>query len=231
MRSSLGSRKKPSLKGSRHLKVRVKTAKKRSLSSTRWLQRQLNDPYVAKAHAQGFRSRAAYKLSELDDVYHFLSPGSQVVDLGATPGGWTQVAFERTKVPVISVDLVPMDPPLPYCHFVLGDFTDDATVEKVKALLGDRKANVVLTDMAAPATGHRQTDHLKIMGLVDYAWDFALKVLAPEGTFVAKVLQGGTEKNLLMALKENFMKVYHAKPPASRKDSRELYVLAKGFKG
>ena len=213
---------------SRSLKTRVKTAKGRRLSSTRWLERQLNDPYVMKAQEEGYRSRAAYKLKELDDKYQFLKPGKKVVDLGATPGGWTQIAVERTGTKVISLDINEMDP-VAGADFVLGDFTEDETLEAVLNLL-DGEVDIVLTDMAAPSTGHKQTDHLKIMSLVEYALDFALQVLSPGGVFVAKVLQGGTEKDLLDQLKTNFSKVYHAKPPSSRKDSSEMYVVAIGFK-
>lgn len=213
---------------SRGLKTRVKTAKGRRLSSTRWLERQLNDPYVLKAQEEGYRSRAAYKLKEIDDRYHFLKKGSRVVDLGATPGGWTQVAVERTQAKVISVDLVEMTP-IPGAEFILGDFTEEETLQKILSVL-EGKVDVVLSDMAAPSTGHRKTDHLKIIGLVEIALDFAEQVLSPGGAFVAKVLVGGTEKELLNQLKQNFAKVSHVKPPASRKDSSEMYVVALGFK-
>lgn len=212
----------------RNLRTRVKTAKGRRLSSTRWLERQLNDPYVQKAQAEGYRSRAAYKLLELDDKYAFLKPGKKVVDLGATPGGWTQVAVERTGSLVISVDLAEMTP-IPGSDFILGDFTTDTVLKCVLEKV-DGGVDVVLSDMAAASTGHRQTDHLKIMLLIDHALEFAIQVLNPGGVFVAKVLQGGTETTLLARLKQNFTKVVHAKPPSSRKDSSEMYVVAMGFK-
>ena len=214
-------------KFTRTLKTRVKTAKGRRISSTRWLERQLNDPYVQKAQTEGYRSRAAYKLKELDDKYGFLKPGQKIVDLGATPGGWTQVSVERTKSLVISVDLVEMEP-LPGSQFVLGDFTTEETLEQVLEKL-EGGVDGVLSDMAPPAMGHKKTDHLRIMALVDHAFEFALQTLNPGGFFVSKVLQGGTEATLLQHLKQNFKKVYHGKPAASRKDSSEMYVVAMGF--
>lgn len=215
--------------GSRGLRTRVKTAKGRRLSSTLWLERQLNDPYVQKAQAEGYRSRAAYKLMELDDKYGFLKKGKTVVDLGAAPGGWTQVAVERTGARVISVDLSEMDP-IPGVEIIRGDFTTDDVLAKVLETVEGASVDVVLSDMAAASTGHRQTDHLRIMALVEIALDFAIQVLSPGGVFVAKVLQGGTEIDLLNRLKHHFEKVVHAKPPASRKDSSEMYVVAMGFK-
>jgi 23S rRNA (uridine2552-2'-O)-methyltransferase len=219
--------------GGRALKVRVKGGKGRSVSSKRWLQRQLNDPYVARARREGYRSRAAFKLGEIDDRAHFLKPGARVVDLGAAPGGWSQVAARRVGAPqqgrVVAIDILPMDP-LPGVEFAQLDFLDAAAPDRLRAMLGG-PADVVMTDMAANATGHARTDHLKIMALVEAAADFARQVLAPGGTFLAKVLQGGTEAALLAALRREFMTVRHVKPPASRPDSAELYLLASGFRG
>jgi len=220
-------------RGERALKVRVKSAKGRSVSSKQWLERQLNDPYVARARREGLRSRAAYKLSELDDKQRFLKPGSRVVDLGAAPGGWSQVAAKRVgaadgKGRVVAIDVLDMDA-IPGVTFARLDFLDRAAPERIAALL-DGRADVVLSDMAANATGHRGTDHLKIMGLVEAAAVFARAVLAPGGTFLAKVLQGGTEAALLADLKRDFAGVKHVKPAASRSDSAELYVLATGFR-
>lgn len=220
--------------GSRMLVVRVKTARGRKPSSTRWLQRQLNDPYVIEAKRQGFRSRAAFKLIELDDRFHFLKPGVRVVDLGAAPGGWTQVAVSRVKpakgeTKVVGMDILEWDP-VPGAITLTGDFTADESPIRLKEAL-DGLADVVLSDMAAPTTGHPATDHLRIIGLVEIALDFALEVLAPGGVFIAKVFQGGTEKTLLDLLKANFAVVRHAKPPASRAESAETYVIATGFKG
>jgi 23S rRNA (uridine2552-2'-O)-methyltransferase len=219
--------------GSRELKVRVKTAGKRSLSSKLWLERQLNDPYVARAKREGYRSRAAYKLAEIDDKARFFKKGARVVDLGAAPGGWSQVAAKRVGAPqqgrVVGIDLLAMDA-VPGVDFAQIDFLDASAPDKLKAMLGG-PADVVLSDMAANATGHARTDHLKIMALVELAADFAREVLAPGGTFLAKVLQGGTEASLLAGLKRDFQSVKHVKPPASRPDSAELYLLATGFRG
>lgn len=216
--------------GSRMLFEKVKTAKKRKPSSTRWLQRQLNDPYVHEARKLGYRSRAAFKLIELDDRFHFLKPGVRVVDLGAAPGGWTQVAVARVgKNKVVGMDILEYDP-VPGAISMLGDFLADDSPARLKEALGG-PADVVVSDMAAPTTGHPPTDHLRIIGLVEVALHFALEVLVPGGTFVAKVFQGGTEKGLLDMLKKNFTLVRHAKPPASRKESAETYVVATGFKG
>lgn len=217
--------------GNRGLHTRVKTAKGRRLSSTRWLQRQLNDPYVQEAKRQGYRSRAAFKLIELDDKFKFLKKGAKVIDLGAAPGGWTQVAMARIGDGghVIGIDLLEMEA-IPGADLIQGDFLDDDAPERLKALLGGQ-ADIVLSDMAAASTGHPQTDHLRIMGLLEVAADFAADVLAPGGTFVGKVLQGGTENELLAALKRDFRTVKHAKPPASRSDSAEVYVVATGFRG
>jgi 23S rRNA (uridine2552-2'-O)-methyltransferase len=219
--------------GSRELKVRVKGGKGRKLSSKLWLDRQLNDPYVARAKREGMRSRAAFKLSEIDDKARFLKKGGRVVDLGAAPGGWSQIAAKRVGAPaqgrVVAIDLLAMDP-LPGVEFAQLDFLDPSAPEKLKAMLGGL-ADVVLSDMAANATGHRKTDHIKIVALVEAAGEFAREVLAPGGAFLAKVLQGGTEVALLAALKRDFATVKHVKPPASRSDSAELYLLATGFRG
>jgi 23S rRNA (uridine2552-2'-O)-methyltransferase len=217
----------------RTLKVRVKTAGKRSLSSKLWLERQLNDPYVARARREGYRSRAAFKLTEIDDKAHILRKGMRVVDLGAAPGGWSQVAAQRVDAPekgrVVGIDLLPMEP-VPGVEFAQMDFLDAEAPEKLKAMLGGA-ADLVLSDMAANATGHARTDHLKIMALVELAAEFAREVLGPGGAFLAKVLQGGTEAALLVGLKRDFASVKHIKPPASRADSAELYLLATGFRG
>lgn len=217
--------------GNRGLHTRVKTAKGRRPSSTRWLQRQLNDPYVQEAKRQGYRSRAAFKLIELDDKFKFLKKGAKVIDLGAAPGGWTQVAMERIgdNGHVIGIDLQEMEA-IPGADLIQGDFLDDDAPDRLKALLGGQ-ADIVLSDMAAASTGHPQTDHLRIMALLEVAADFAADILAPGGTFVGKVLQGGTENELLAALKRDFKTVKHAKPPASRSDSAEIYVVATGFRG
>lgn len=214
----------------RRLRTRVATAKGRKLSSTRWLERQLNDPYVAQAQAQGYRSRAAFKLLQLDEKAKLLKPGLRVVDLGAAPGGWTQVAVEKVgqKGKVVGIDIQPMEA-VPGAELIEMDFLEEGAPERLKALL-DGPADLVLSDMAAPATGHPQTDHLKIMVLAEVALDFAEEVLAEGGGFVAKVLQGGSEKELLVRLKRRFAKVRHVKPPASRSDSAELYVVATGFR-
>jgi 23S rRNA (uridine2552-2'-O)-methyltransferase len=220
--------------GGRGKTTRVKTARGRTVSQTRWLQRQLNDPFVEAAKREGYRSRAAYKLSGLDDQVKFLKPGQRVIDLGAAPGGWTQVAVERVKPKkgggqVVGIDLTPVDP-IAGATVLEGDFMADDAPERLKALM-DGPVDVVLSDMAAPATGHPQTDHLRIMALAEAAQDFAEQVLAPGGTFVAKVLRGGTERTLLERLKRGFEKVRHIKPPASRSDSAEIFVVATGFRG
>lgn len=207
---------------------KVKTAKKRPIGSTRWLERQLNDPYVAQAKRDGYKSRAAYKLIEMDEKFHLLKPGMKVVDLGAAPGGWTQVAVQKTKGAVVGIDLLEMDA-IPGAELLQGDFTDDEAPEKLKALLGG-KADAVLSDMAPNTTGVPEVDHLRIIALCEMALDFALDVLAPGGCFVCKVRQGGTESELLALMKKHFTTVRHAKPPASRKDSAEAYVVATGFK-
>jgi 23S rRNA (uridine2552-2'-O)-methyltransferase len=210
---------------------RLKPDKRRTLSSRTWLQRQLNDPYVARAKREGFRSRAAYKLAEIDDKNHLLKPGARVVDLGAAPGGWSEIAARRVGAGgrVIALDILDMKP-LAGVEFLRLDFLDDTAPERLKTMLGG-KADIVLSDMAANATGHRQTDHLRIMALAEAAAAFAREVLAPGGSFVCKVLQGGTESELLAELKRDFATVKHVKPPASRSDSAELYLLARGFRG
>jgi len=220
--------------GGRSLKTKVRTARKRSLSSTLWLTRQLNDPYVAKARREGFRSRAAYKLIEIADKYHLFRPGQRIVDLGAAPGGWSQVAAKSVGSPngkgrVIGIDLLDIDP-IDGVEFKVMDFHDPDAPARLTQMLGG-PADGVLSDMAANATGHRKTDHLRIVGLAELAADFARAVLAPNGFFLAKVLHGGTEGELLAALKRDFATVRHLKPKASRADSAELYVLATGFRG
>lgn len=211
--------------------AKLKTAKGRTVSSTRWLQRQLADPYVAEARAQGYRSRAAFKLAQMDDKIGFLQRGARVVDLGAAPGGWCQVATERCgkQARVIAIDLVEMEP-LPGVTCLIGEFHDEENQARVKAAL-DGPADVVLSDMAAPSSGHAGTDHLRIMALAEAAFDFAEEVLAPGGAFVVKLLQGGAEAELLGRLKHAFAKVRHVKPEASRSDSAELYLVATGFRG
>ena len=217
-------------RGERELKVRVKD-KRKSQSSRTWLERQLNDPYVIRAKREGFRSRAAFKLIEIDDKHHLLKPGAKVADLGAAPGGWSQVAAKRVgaRGRVVGIDILAMDE-IPNVEFAQIDFLDPAAPDRLKAMLGG-PADVVLSDMAANATGHRPTDHLKIMALVEAAAEFAGEVLKDGGAFLAKVIQGGTESLLLAALKRDFATVKHVKPAASRADSAELYVLATGFRG
>ncbi|WP_112323846.1 RlmE family RNA methyltransferase [Oceanibium sediminis] len=226
-------------RGERDLKVRVKSAKGRRLSSTLWLQRQLNDPYVQKAKREGFRGRAAYKIAELDDKFRFLVPGARVVDLGCAPGGWTQIAVERVNAlgrraskdqgRVIGLDLQEVDP-IPGAELHVLDFLEEGADDQVKAWLGG-KADVVMSDMAAASSGHKQTDHLRIIALCEAAAALAHDVLAPGGTFVAKVLAGGAEGDLLTRLKKDFTSVRHMKPPASRADSSEKFVVAMGFRG
>jgi 23S rRNA (uridine2552-2'-O)-methyltransferase len=217
-------------RGSRDLKVRVRS-QGRSQAARQWLERQLNDPYVARAKREGLRSRAAFKLMEMDDKFRLLKPGAKVVDLGAAPGGWSQVAAQRAGASgrVVAIDLLDM-PAIPGVVFLHLDFLDPAAPDRLKALM-DGPADVVLSDMAANATGHRKTDHLRIMALAEAAAMFAREVLRPGGAFLCKVLQGGTEAELLASLKRNFATVKHVKPAASRADSAELYVLAQGFRG
>jgi 23S rRNA (uridine2552-2'-O)-methyltransferase len=220
--------------GGRALKTRVKMTRKRTPASARWLERQLNDPYVAQARREGYRSRAAYKLIEIDDKYRMLKRGERIIDLGAAPGGWSQVAAARVgshegRGRVIAIDLLEMDP-IEGVEFRQMDFHDPAAPTQLREWLGGL-ADGVLSDMAANATGHRKTDQLRIIGLVELAADFASEVLAPGGFFLAKVLQGGAESELLARLKREFSTVRHVKPKASRADSAELYLLATGFKG
>ena len=220
--------------GRHHLKVRLKTAKQRTASSQRWLERQLNDPYVAAAQREGYRSRSAYKLIEIDDKYHLLRPGRRVVDLGAAPGGWSQVAAARVRSlagrgQVVAIDLLAMAP-LPGVVFLEGDFMAQTAPARLKALLRDGGADVVLSDMAAQGTGHSRTDHLRIMALAEAAAEFAIEVLAPGGALVCKMFQGGSERALLDRLKKAFASVRHVKPPASRAELAELYVTATQFR-
>lgn len=226
-------------RGQRDLRVKVKTAKGRKLSSTLWLERQLNDPYVQRAKREGFRGRAAFKILELDDKFGFLKPGARVVDLGCAPGGWCQVAVERVNAlgqkpgkpvgTVLGVDLQAVEP-IAGAEIHQLDFLSDDADEKVKGWLGGR-ADVVMSDMAAAASGHKQTDHLRIVALCEAAAGFAFDVLEEGGTFVAKVLAGGAEIGLQTMLKQNFAKVANVKPPASRSDSSEKFVVATGFRG
>ncbi|GJD50016.1 Ribosomal RNA large subunit methyltransferase E [Methylobacterium crusticola] len=220
------------------LKQRVKTGRGRTVSSKRWLERQLNDPYVAQARREGYRSRAAYKLLEIDDRFRLLRPGQRVIDLGAAPGGWSQVAAARVgshpgaggpRGRVVGIDLLELEP-MPGVDFVTLDFLDPSAPGLLTEMLGG-PADIVMSDMAANATGHRKTDHLRIMGLAETAAAFAREVLAPGGAYLAKVLQGGTEGGLLADLKRDFAAVRHVKPAASRADSSELYVLATGYRG
>ncbi len=222
-------------KGARDLTVRVKSARGRKPSSTKWLQRQLNDPYVKAAQREGYRSRAAFKLIEMDDKLHFLKPGRCVVDLGATPGGWSQVASKRIRTEhggghLVAIDINKMEP-VAGAHFLQVDFMDDKAPDQIRELIGGKDVDVVISDMAAPSTGHKQTDHLRIMGLCELALEFAREILAPGGVFVAKVLAGGTEHTLLADMKRDFRTVKHVKPKASRSDSAEMYVVATGYRG
>lgn len=215
--------------------VRVKSARGRTPSSTQWLQRQLNDPYVVAARQQGLKSRAAFKLLEMDQRLGFLRPGQRIVDLGAAPGGWTQVAVERTRAgqpgggSVVGIDILEWGP-VSGAHCITLDFLDPKAPDVLKEALGG-KADVVMSDMAAPTTGHARTDHLRIVALLEVAWDFASEVLSPGGTFLCKVFQGGATGDLLNLIKPRFDSVKHLKPPASRKESPELYLVAQGFRG
>lgn len=219
----------------RGLRTRVKTAKGRKISSMRWLERQLNDPYVKKARAEGYASRAAYKLKEIDDRYHLIKPGSVVIDLGAAPGGWCQVSVERNgshagDIRVVGIDYLEMDP-VPGATILQLDFLDDSAPARLLEALGGKTPDLVISDMASPTIGHRQTDHIRTMLLVEVALDFAISVLKPGGHFLTKTFQGGTEAALLDRMKRNFKTVHHVKPPASRDGSVELFLLAKDFKG
>ncbi len=239
--------------GARQMNVRLKTATGRTTSSQRWLERQLNDPYVAAARREGWRSRAAFKLIEIDDKHHILKSGQRVIDLGAAPGGWSQVAAQRVKAhqeasassdgdtdatpapkgnkgQVVAIDYLAFDP-IAGVSIIQQDFMEDCAPDRLKALLRGGGADVVLSDMAAPTVGHTSTDHMRIMGLAEAALAFASEVLSPGGVFLCKVFQGGSERELLTELKRQFKIVRHVKPPASRSDSAELYVLATGFRG
>lgn len=217
--------------GARGLTVRVKTAKQRSNSSARWLHRQLNDPYVVKAKAAGYRSRAAFKLVEMDEKFGLLAPGHRVVDLGCAPGGWAQVAVAKVgaRGKVVGCDLLEVEA-IPGAELVVLDFLEEGAPEKMKELLGGN-AHLVMSDMASNTTGHTGTDHIRIVHLCELAYDFAKEVLAPGGAFLCKVLRGGTEHELLKMMQRDFVTVKHAKPAASRSDSAESYVVATGFRG
>ena len=220
--------------GRREKKVRVKTARRRPASSPRWLDRQLNDPYVAEARRLGYRSRAAFKLIEIDDRLRLFRPGQTVVDLGAAPGGWTQVALERTRAAetggrVIALDRLEIDP-VPGAEILLGDFQDAATLARLEQTLGGARADLVLSDLSPSTTGHRATDHLRIVALAEDALAFAEGVLKPGGAFVAKVFRGGADADLLKRVRARFETVRHVKPPASRADSAETYLVAQGFR-
>lgn len=220
--------------GQRQLKVRVKTARRRKASSTRWLERHLNDPYVARAQAEGYRARSAYKLIELDEKYRLLAPGRRVVDLGAAPGGWSQVAARKVKSTegnplVVGIDYLDVEP-IPGVVLLKQDFLEESAPDAIHAALG-APADLVMSDMAAPTTGHRQTDHLRTMALCEAAVDFAGTILRQGGDFVAKVFRGGTEGDLLAMLKRDYASVHHVKPPSSRAASVEMYLVAKGFRG
>ncbi|WP_193176271.1 RlmE family RNA methyltransferase [Oricola nitratireducens] len=221
-------------RGGRSLNQRVKKGRGLKNSSRRWIERQINDPYVQRAKAEGMRSRAAYKLIEIDDKHHILKKGDRVIDLGAAPGGWCQVAAVRVGSTnedkrIAAIDYLEMDP-MPGVEVLQMDFLDDDAPQKLIEALGG-KPDVVVSDMAAPTIGHRQTDHLRTMHLIEVAADFAVRVLKPGGHFLAKTFQGGTEKDLLDLLKRNFKSVIHIKPPSSRSESVELYIVAKDFKG
>ena len=211
--------------------TRLRTAKGRKVSSTRWLERQLNDPYVKRAKAEGYRSRAAYKLLELDEKFSLLKGVKAVVDLGIAPGGWSQVVRRRSpQAKIAGIDLLPTDP-IDGVAILQMDFMDEDAPDRLKEALGADHADLVMSDMAANTVGHPQTDHLRTMALVEAGMEFAAEVLRPGGAYVAKVLAGGADNNLVAALKRHFATVKHAKPPASRKDSSEWYVIAQGFKG
>ncbi|MGL1921711.1 MAG: RlmE family RNA methyltransferase [Hyphomicrobiales bacterium] len=222
-------------KGSRELHIRVKTAKGRRLSSKLWLQRQLNDPYVVKAKKEGYRSRATFKLSEINEKYHLLKKDMHIVDLGCAPGGWLQYASNKIGIDkghgsLIGIDLQEVEP-VSGCTVIQGDFLEEEMMDKLKELIPNGRVDMVMSDMAASSTGHKQTDHLRIIGLCEAALWFARQVLNPEGIFLAKVLQGGAEREILNDLRKDFKVVRHVKPNASRKDSSEMFVLATGFRG
>lgn len=220
------------VRGRKMLAVRLKDGRYHSSSSNRWLERQLNDPYVAEAKQRGYRSRAAFKLIQLDEKFKFLSKNKVIVDLGCAPGGWSQIAAQKLKGTgkLVGLDILPTEP-LEGATFVCQDFTTDDATDKLLELLEGQKADVVMSDMAANTTGHQQTDHLRTIALVEAAYEFAKTVLAPQGVFIAKVFQGGAENSLLNDMKKNFSKVAHYKPDASREKSPEEYVVALGFKG
>lgn len=208
---------------------RVKSGKGRKTSSTRWLARHINDPYVHEAQRQGLRSRAAFKLMEMDERLKLIKPGMRVVDLGSAPGGWSQVLSQKNVAHVAAIDILPMDP-LPGVTFIQMDFSDDDAPERLKDIMNG-PADLVLSDISPNTTGHKQTDHLRMMALVEMGWDFAAEVLTPGGAFVAKVFQGGTQDDLLAQIKPRFKTVRHIKPPSSRQESSEVYLVAQGFKG
>ncbi len=214
----------------RYKTIRVKTARKRKNSSTLWLNRHLNDPYVAEARRLGYRSRAAFKIQEIQNKFNLIKPDHKIVDLGCAPGGWTQIITEiiGTNGTVVGIDLLPIKP-IAGAVILQGDFTDDTAADTLKSHLNN-KANGVLSDMAANTTGHKKTDHLRIIALVEMALLFALEVLEKDGFFVAKVFSGGTENKILQIMKKHFTQIHHYKPRASRKDSAEMYVIARGFK-
>ncbi len=229
-----GDKKGTNTRADKGLKTRVKSARGRTVSSTLWLQRQLNDPYVMRAKAEGYRSRAAYKLKEINEKHKFLKPGMRVVDLGCAPGGWLQIAVKAVHSSpanplVVGIDYLGMDE-IPGSIILKKDFTEDDAPEMLMEALGGHKVDVVLSDMASPTTGHRPTDHIRIIALVEMPAEFAIETLKPGGVFVAKVFQGGTEHQLLNSLKQHFSTTLHMKPPASRSDSAESYLVAKGFK-
>ncbi len=219
----------------RPLKTHLKKVRGRKASSTKWLQRQVNDPYVSEAHRQGFRGRAAFKIMQLDDQFHFFKSGRRVVDLGCAPGGWSQIAVKRVhSTPenplVVGLDLLPTKP-ISGANLIQLDFTSDEAPARLQELLGNHKADIVMSDMAPNTTGMHAIDHLRIMNLLEMAYDFAIQVLNTNGFFIAKIFQGGTENTFLARMKKDFAIVKHAKPDASRKDSSEMYVVAIGFKG
>lgn len=216
--------------GGRKSTQKVKAPKRRKASSNQWLERHINDPYVQAAQREGYRSRAAFKLLEMDEKYKLLKPGMAVVDLGAAPGGWSQIAVARGCSPVVGIDILPMDP-MPGAEFIEMDFMDDEAPEKLIAMLGGVKPDIVLSDIAPNTTGHRATDHLRIMMLVEAGYEFTVQILKPGGAFVAKVFQGGTESALLSRIKREFTTAKHIKPPSSRQESAEMYLIATGFKG
>ena len=208
---------------------KIKTAKGRKISSIKWIERQLTDPYVAQARKEGYRSRAAYKIKEIDEKVHLLKKGHVVVDLGAAPGGWCQVAVEKGCKHVVAIDLLEMDE-IPGVTFIQMDFMEDDAPDVILNALGGEQVDVVMSDIAHNTVGHRNTDHNKIMALVEAGYDFAVEILKPNGAFVAKVFQGGTEGDLLTRMKKDFKSVKHIKPPSSRKESPETYVVATGFR-